>query len=180
MRVFFYERKNERRSIMFRLIEITRISDTESQAILDFESEIEASGELHSKLGAAMKAETYQAELLLLLNNIGEIVESGSHFKTYEVEEEIETDGGETETITTEVEYELSPRLIEIKVTDSEAANMSKYNTTFDVTANYHTKLGAAKKNADVRAEMLRGIDGKGNQVEYTYWVRPIEITPEE
>lgn len=73
---------------MFRLIEITRIADTESQAILDFESEVEASGELHSK-------------------------------------------------------------------------------------------LGAAKKNANVRAEMLRGIDGKGNQVEYTYWVRPIEITPE-
>lgn len=61
---------------MFRLIEITRISDTESQAILDFESEVEASGELHSRLGAAMKAETYQAELLLLLNNIGEIAES--------------------------------------------------------------------------------------------------------
>lgn len=164
---------------MFRLIEITRVADTESQAILDFESEVEASGELHSKLGAAMKAETYQAELLILLDNIGEIVESGSHFKTYEVEEEVETEGGETETITTEVEYALSPRLIEVKVTDSEAANMSKYNSTFDVTANYHTKLGAAKKNANVRAEMLRGIDGKGNQVEYTYWVRPIEITSE-
>ena len=76
---------------MFRLIEITRIADTESQAILDFESEVEASGELHSKLGAAMKAETYQAELLILLDNIGKIVESGSHFKTYEVEEEVET-----------------------------------------------------------------------------------------
>lgn len=164
---------------MFRLIEITRIADTESQAILDFESEVEASGELHSKLGAAMKAETYQAELLILLDNIGEIVESGSHFKTYEVEEEVETEGGETETITTEVEYVLSPRLIEVKVTDSEAANMSKYNSTFDVTANYHSKLGSAKKNLAVKAEMLRGIDGKGNQVEYTYWVRPIEITPE-
>lgn len=164
---------------MFRLIEITRIADTESQAILDFESEVEASGELHSKLGAAMKAETYQAELLILLDNIGKIVESGSHFKTYEVEEEVETEGGETETITTEVEYELSPRLIEIKVTDSEVANVSKYNTTFDVTANYHSKLGSAKKNLAVKAEMLRGIDGKGNQVEYTYWVRPIEITPE-
>lgn len=164
---------------MFRLIEITRISDAESQATLDFESEVEASGELHSKLGSAMKTETYQAELLLLLNNIGEIVESGSHFKTYEVEEEIETDGGETETTTTEVEYELSPRLIEIKVTDREVANVSKYNTTFDVTANYHSKLGSAKKNSAVKAEMLRGIDGKGNQVEYTYWVRPIEITPE-
>lgn len=164
---------------MFRLIEITRISDTESQATIDFASEVEASGELHSRLGAAMKAETYQAELLLLLNNIGEIVERGTHFKTYEVEEEIETDGGETETITTEVEYELSPRLIEIKVTDSEAANVFKYNTTFDVTANYHSKLGSAKKNLAVKAEMLRGIDGKGNQVEYTYWVRPIEITSE-
>ncbi len=164
---------------MFRLIEITRISDAESQATLDFESEVEASGELHTKLGAAMKDETYQAELLLLLNNIGEIVENGSHFKTYEVEEEIETDGGETETITTEVEYELSPRLIEFKVTDSEVANVSKYNTTFDVTANYHSKLGSAKKKSTVKAEMLRGIDGKGNQVEYTYWVRPIEITPE-
>ena len=44
----FYERKNERRSIMFRLIEITRISDTESQATLDYASEVEASGELHT------------------------------------------------------------------------------------------------------------------------------------
>ena len=73
----------------------------------------------------------------------------------------------------------MTRRLFEVKVTDSEAANMTKYNSTIYLTANYHTKLGAAKKNANVRAEMLRGIDGKGNQVEYTYWVRPIEITPE-
>lgn len=55
---------------MFRLIEITRISDTESQAILDFESEVEASGELHSRLGAAMKAETYQAERFYLIISV--------------------------------------------------------------------------------------------------------------
>lgn len=64
-------------------------------------------------------------------------------------------------------------------MTDSEAADMSKYDTVYNVTANYHSKLGSAKKNSAVKAEMLRGIDGKGNQVEYTYWVRPA-ITPSE
>ena len=127
-----------------------------------------------------MKDANNQAKLILLLNNIGEVVESGSHFKTHEVEEEIETIGGETETVTREVEYELSPRLIDVRVTDSEVGNIAKYDTVFDVIANYHTKLGSAKKNADVKAMMLRGIDGKGNQVEYTYWVRPYESVVSE
>ena len=179
MRVFFYEQENERRSIMFRLVEITRVADNETQALREYASEVEASGELHYRLGSAMKDETTQVKLLLLLNNIGEVVESGSHFKTHEVEETIETENGETETITTEVEYEVSPRLIDVKVTDSEVGNIAKYDTNLDVTANYHSKLGAAKKSADVKAIMLRGIDGKGNQLEYTYWVRPATVPSE-
>ena len=139
---------------MYRLIEITKQNDKESQAIYDYESEIDAKGEYESKLGANLKSDDYSAFTLILIDNVGNIIDS------YHKGDE------------------LSPRLIEVKTTDTDAKDMAKYASVDLVIANFHSKWGAAIKDNSVKAEMLLGIDGNGGTVAYTYWVRP--ITPTE
>lgn len=139
---------------MYRLIEITKQNDKESQAIYDYELEIDAKGDYESKLGANLKSDAYSAFTLMIIDNTGIIVDS------YHKGDE------------------LSPRLIEVKTTDTDAKDMAKYDSVDLVIANFHSKWGAAIKDNSVRAEMLLGIDGNGGTVAYTYWVRP--ITPTE
>lgn len=136
---------------MYRLIEIVKQNDTEAQAIYPYETLTEAKGEYETKVGADMKSDAYSAFTLMIIDNTGKIVDSKHE--------------GE----------ELTPRLIEVKVVEAEEADISKYNTVELVEANFHSKWGAAIKNANVKAEMLLGIDGNGGQTVYTYWVRPIE-----
>lgn len=136
---------------MYRLIEIVKQNDTESQAIYPFEDYTSAKGEFETKVGADMKSNAYSAFTLMVLDNIGVVLD------------------------VKHVGEELAPRLIEVKVTDEEEPNISKYDTTQLVEANFHSKWGSAIKNDAVKAEMLRGIDGFGGEVCYTYWVRPIE-----
>lgn len=145
---------------MYRLIEIVKQNDTESQAIYPFEDYTSAKGEFETKVGADMKSDAYSAFTLMVLDNIGAVLD------------------------VKHIGEELTPRLIEVKVTDTEEPDISKYDTTQLVEANFHSKWGAAIKNDAVRAEMLRGIDGFGGTICYTYWVRPIEyvepVEPEE
>lgn len=136
---------------MFRLIEIVKQNGTESQAIYPYESYTDAKGDFESKVGADMKSDLYSAFTLLIIDSTGKVLD---------VKHEGE---------------EISPRLIEIKAMDTEESNISKYDTIQLVEANFHSKWGAAIKNNAVRTEMLRGIDGFGGEVCYTYWVRPIE-----
>lgn len=141
---------------MYRLIEITKQNDKESQAIYPFEDYTSAKGEFETKVGANMKSDAYSAFTLMVLDNIGAVLD------------------------VKHIGEELTPRLIEVKVTDTEEPDISKYDTTQLVEANFHSKWGAAIKNDAVRAEMLRGIDGFGGTICYIYWVRPIEpVEPE-
>lgn len=144
---------------MFRLIEITKQSETEAQAIYPYEDYTTAKGEFETKLGANMKSDAFTAYTLMILDNTGKALDTAHE--------------GES----------LSPRLIEVKVTDEEVPNISKYDTVELVEANFHSKWGSAIKNDAVRAIMLRGIDGFGGEVCYTYWIRPVEVdtttTPE-
>ena len=137
---------------MFKLIEVVKQNDKESQAWYPFESATEAKGEYESKLGANMKSDAYQASLLILIDNEGDVIDN------CKVGEDA-----------------LSPRLIEVKVTNAETTDISKYETPKLVEANFHSKWGAAIKNQNVRAETLLGINGDGSTIAFTYWVRPIE-----
>lgn len=136
---------------MIRLIEIVKQGETESQAIYPFEDYTSAKGEFETRVGANMRSDAYSAFTLMVIDDIGKVLDV-KH----------EGDG-------------LTPRLLEVKITDVEEANMSRYDSTYLVEANFHSKLGSAIKNSEVRAEMLRGIDGYGGEVIYEYWVRPIE-----
>ena len=138
---------------MFRLIQIVKNTSDEKevQSTYEYEDEIEAKGEYETKLGNAMKSSLYSAVLMILLNNEGDIVDQckvGDH--------------------------EFQPRLFEVKVTDEEVANLAKYESVAEVSANFHSKWGAAIKNNNVKAEMLRGFDENGGTIEFTYWVRPL------
>lgn len=136
---------------MYRLIELVIQNNKEAQAIYPYDTYEEAKGEFETKVGADMMSNAYSAFTLMVLDNIGVVLD------------------------VKHVGEELAPRLIEVKVTDEEEPNISKYDTTQLVEANFHSKWGSAIKNDTVKAEMLRGIDGFGGEVCYTYWVRPIE-----
>ena len=76
----------------------------------------------------------------------------------------------------------IKPRLFEVKTKDTEVAKSYLHEANEEVSADYYKRLGGAKQDTSVRAIMLRGIGAYGEQLEYSYWVRPVEIpepTPE-
>lgn len=137
---------------MYRLIELVIQNNKEAQAIYPYSTYEEAKGEFETKVGADMKSEAYTGFMLLIIDNIGKVIDIKR--------------GGDT----------FKPRLIEVKsLENGDEADATPYDNTLLVEANFHSKWGAAIKNDAVRSEMLRGIDGFGGEVCYTYWVRPIE-----
>lgn len=139
---------------MYRLIELTYDGTKESQAIYPYESIDALEGDYESKLGQAMLSNS--EELLIGLDNIGTVLFIGKVG-----------------------EHEYSPRLYEAKYTDEEIVDLAKYDDVNTAHARFHTKKGAAIKNAAVRQEVLYGFDGNGNQLDYCHWVRSIEPTAE-
>lgn len=138
---------------MFRLYSITKNQDeTEKQSIYEYENVTEAEGNFEQKKGQAMADGKFA--FLMLLDNIGQI-----------------HDGY----IAMVGEGTITPRLFEVKVTDSEKNTIYPQNTNEAVSADFYKRLGGAKLDSTVRATMLRGIGANGEQLEYSYWVRPIE-----
>lgn len=142
---------------MFRIILLVRtVEDSkETQSIYEYTSEVEAKGKYELMLGQNSKSDLYDAVTILLLDNVGNILDSAH------------------------VGEELTPRLINVNVAESgtETANVAPYDTTALVEANYHEKFGKTIQNTTDKAVMYRGIDGIGGFVCYEYWVRPIEPT---
>lgn len=139
---------------MYRLYKITLKSDgTEQTSRDEYEDVTLAEGNFEFQKGLAMENNT--PTFLMLLDNIGQI------HNNY---------------IAKVGERELKPRLYEVKTTSSgDAPKTYAHDTANEVSADYYKRLGGAKQNADVKAIMLRGIGANGEQLEYVYWVRPIE-----
>jgi hypothetical protein len=142
---------------MFRIISLVRtVEDSkESQSIYEYNSEVEAKGNYELILGQNSKSSLFDALTILLLDNVGNVLDSAHKGA------------------------ELTPRLIYVNVAEdgTEKTNISKYDTTDLVEANYHEKFGSTILNTTDKAAMYRGIDGNGGFVCYEYWVRPIEPT---
>lgn len=143
---------------MYRLYKITLRQDGSENAQRDDYTDVTtAEGAFEVQKGMAMESGTFT--FLMLLDNIGEI-HNGYIAKIGE--------------------GTLKPRLYEVKTTaEGETAKSYVHEDANGVSADYYQRLGGAKQTESVRAEMLRGIDENGNQLEYTYWVRPIEIPTE-
>ena len=140
---------------MYRLYSITHNQDgTEKQSIYEYTNATEAEGNFELKKGQAMDAGNFN--FLMLLDNIGKI-----------------HDGY----IAVVGEGTITPRLFEVKTTESEANKIYSKETDEAVLAEFYKRLGAAKLDDTVKSIMLRGIGANGNPLEYTYWVRPIELT---
>lgn len=140
---------------MYRLYKITLREDgSENAQRNDYEDVTEAEGAFEVQKGMAMESGTFT--FLMLLDNIGQI-HNGYIAKIGE--------------------GALKPRLYEVKTTnEGDTPKTYPHDDANGVSADYYKRLGGAKQTADVRAEMLRGIDENGNTLEYTYWVRPIKI----
>ena len=151
---------------MLRLLEVTYTNDKETAAIYPtegqtpFADETALTAEFDTKMGAAMKAEAYKAELLVAFDTTGIIYAQGYDSKD--------------ETIS------LSHRLVWVTADDNgEIANQTKENDMKAVEADIYSKRGSAKKNASIKEILLLGIDGKEVKID-SHWVRPIEpVEPE-
>lgn len=138
---------------MYRLYSITRNQDeTEKQSIYEYDNVTEAEGNFEQKKGQAMADGKFA--FLMLLDNIGKIHD---------------------EYIAMVGEGTITPRLFEVKTTDSEVNKVYPQETNEAVSADFYKRLGGAKLDNAVKAIMLRGIGANGEQLEYSYWVRPIE-----
>lgn len=140
---------------MLRLLEVT-LTDKETAAIYDnYVDETALTADFDTKMGQAMKADTYKAELLVAFDHTGKIYAQGYNSK------------GD--------EYTLSPRLVWVTVTaQGESADQSKKDDMNTLEADFYIKRGSAKKNNDVLAILNIGINGKSVVIN-DYWVRPIE-----
>ncbi len=142
---------------MYRLYKITHNQDgTENAQRDDYEDVTIAEGSFEFQKGLAMENNSFA--FLMLLDGVGEI------HNNY---------------ITLIGEGKIKPRLFEVKTTDKEEAKSYAHETSYEVSADFYKRLGGAKQNANVNAEMLRGIEENGNPLEYAYWVRPIEPVTE-
>lgn len=140
---------------MYRLYKITKKEDgTDNAQRDDFDDVTTAEGSFEFQKGLAMETGTFT--FLMLLDNIGQI------HNGY---------------IAMVGEGTIKPRLFEVKTTDEETPKTYPHNTAEEVSADFWKRLGGAKQNADVKAEMLRGIDENGSPIEYAYWVRTIAPT---
>lgn len=150
---------------MLRLLEVTYTNGKESVALYPtdgqepFKDETALSAEFDTKMGAAMKADAFKAELLVAFAQTGQIIAQGYHTKD--------------ETIS------LSPRMIWVEVKNgAESADQSKKDNMNALEADFYTKRGSAKKDPTVDAITILGVDGKSVVIN-DYWSRPIESVEE-
>ena len=142
----------------YRLYKITLKEDgSENAQREDYEDVTTAEGNFEFQKGLAMENGTFA--FLMLLDNVGQI-HNGYIAKIGE--------------------GTIKPRLFEVKYTNEEKAKSYPHEDNNGVSADYYKRLGGAKQDKTVIAEMLRGIGANGEPLEYTYWIRPIEpVEPE-
>ena len=137
----------------YRLYRITKDAENVEHPALDEYTDVNvAEGNFEFQKGLAMENHTFA--FLMLLDNDGTI-----HKGSY---------------ITTVGEGTIKPRLFEVKTTTTDTAKSYIHDTAYDVSADFYKRIGGAKQNADVRAEMLRGVDENGRPIVYEYWVRTV------
>lgn len=141
---------------MYRLIEVTYTNNKESQAIYPHDDAVTLEADFETKLGQAMLNNT--DELLICLDNIGKVVK-GSNDASLSAKHGT---------------HSFSPRLYECKTSNTEEADVSKYDDENTLHARFHTKKGAAMNDVTVKQEVLFGFVND-TQVEYCQWVRPVE-----
>lgn len=142
---------------MYRFYKITLNEDGSEHPSVDLiDDQSIAEGTFEFEMGLAMESGKFT--FLMLLDNIGQI------HKNY---------------IAMLGEGEIKPRLIEVKIKDTEETKSYVHSTNDEVRADFYKRLGGAKKTTNIKATMLRGVGSKGEQLEYEYWVRPIEATEE-
>jgi hypothetical protein len=142
---------------MLRLLEITYTNDKESVSLYDnYADETALSAAFDTKLGQAIKADAYKAELLVAFAQTGQILAQSYHTKDDTIE--------------------LSPRLVWVNVSNgTETADQKKESTLLDLEGDFYAKRGAAKADDSIDAITLIGVDGKSVIVN-DYWSRPTPV----
>lgn len=147
---------------MYRLIEILKNASngSEVQGIYPYDNETDAIGEYEFKSGQSAKVADYIAYCYVLIDSAGEIVQSIFGSASPEVS--------------------ICPRLLDVVFSGGEETeSLTKYYTMNTATANFHSKLGTAMKDATKDGIMLCLIDEKGSPRDKINWVRPVKPSNE-
>lgn len=136
------------------LYEATYTNGKESVALYhNYDNEKALRADFETKLGAAIKADAYKAELLIAFDHTGKIIAQGSDFKD------------------DSMDYVFSPRLVWVESTASGESNpdQSKKDSRRKLDGDYHTKKGAVLSSETITGCLLLGIDG--NAIAYNDYV---------
>jgi len=132
---------------MYRLIELTKQNNEESQAVEAYETLEEAKDAFDAKVEEATSSGIYSGFTFIVIDKLGN-VQNSKH------------DG-----------EDLMPSLVEIKTTDHDIVNITRYPTEEEVFTAFSIAQNNARKETDLKAECLFGLNNIGVQVIYTYWV---------
>lgn len=133
----------------YKLIEVSKTAEKESQSIYDKDNRDEAVNTMHNDFGVAVKQDvTIGAYAVVIDNTTGAKVDSAQWGET--VKDRVYTHNDATED------------------------NISPYDTEQLAIGNYHTKLASQRNNANVNHAVTVRLDGTGNFADYDMWNRPV------
>lgn len=144
---------------MFKLYEFYRKKGetAEQKTYNPFELQGDAEAFFDTKLSNALKATDEVFHFLLILDDVGSVVAQEFVGEGY-----------------------MNPKLLSFKWDNGvEKLENTSYDVASDVKAEYYAKLGTAMRNTNIQGIMLRGVGARGEEIIFTYWVRPIEPEPE-
>lgn len=132
---------------MYRLIELTKQNNEESQAIEAYETLEEAKSAFDLKVKEATSSGIYSGFAFIVINSAGSI-------------QNLKHDGDT-----------LMPSLVEIRTTDHDITTITRYVEEKEIFTAFNTVQDDAKKDESVKAEVLFGLDSVGFQIIHIYWV---------
>ena len=122
----------------------------EKKTFNPFETQEDAEALFDTKLSNALTATDEVFHFLMVINETGDVLEREFVGEGY-----------------------MSPKLFSFKwEKGTEKLDTTSYDVASEVKADYYSKLGSAKRNDDIQAIGLRGVDAKGADIISTYWVR--------
>lgn len=133
----------------FKLIEIIKTSERESQSIYDKEILDEAVIAMHNDFGVAVKQDTTIGAYAVIVDNTTGARIDGAQWGE-PVKDRVYTHNDVTED------------------------NISSYESEQLAIGNYHTKLAAQRNNANVTHAITLRLSGTGEFVDFDSWTKPI------
>lgn len=138
----------------YKLIEVVKTSEKETQSIYDKEDLTTALADMHNSFGVAVKADSTISVYCVVIEQATGQRMGGLYFATSSEDADIK------QRVYTHNDYAED--------------NVSYYDTERLAIGNYNTKLSASMKKAECNFAITVRIDGKGEFADFNIWTRPV------